>query len=119
MNLRGVYVKVVDMEKCLTFYEGLFGKKATALQPDYYEFSLDNGKFGVSLNNYGDKYQPSSAVPTFYMSEEQAVNTAEKAKELGGKMVFNGMADPKMKCIIYADPCGNEIEFNALPWDAA
>jgi hypothetical protein len=50
----------------------------------------------------------------FDMDETEALAKLDKALSLGGKLVFNGLDDPHLKCIVCRDPCGNEFEFNAL-----
>ena len=117
MRLRGAYIKVTDLEKALTFWKGFLNIEPKQVSPDgdYFEFLLENGRLGISLNNYGDKYLPSSAVPVFQMNHEQAKVALDKVLSLGGKLDYNGIEVEKHQCIVCLDPFGNEFEFNALP----
>ena len=115
MKFRGTYLKVTDLNKCISFYKGLLGVEPREVTRSYYEFPLENGRLGISLNDYGDKYLPSNAVPVFSVTEEEAKQYLERVLSLGGKLNFNGIAEPTQRCIVCLDPCGNEIEFNALP----
>lgn len=115
MKFRGSYIKVTDLNKCINFWKAFLDLEPVQITRDYHEFVLENGRFGVSLNNYGDKYSPSNSVPVFAMTQDEAKRAMEKALSLGAKLVFNGMAEDTQKCIVCTDPCGNEFEFSALP----
>jgi len=116
MKIRATYLKVTDLNKCITFWKGLLGLEPIEVHRSYYEFVLENSRLGISLNDYGDKYVPSSAGAIFSTTEEEAKVLLDKVISLGGKLVFNGMADDKLKTIVCTDPCGNEFAFKALPF---
>jgi predicted enzyme related to lactoylglutathione lyase len=102
------------MEKALNFWQALLEAEPKEVHRSYYEFEIENCAVGISLNDYNDKYVPSNGGPVFYATEEEAKGYLTKVTELGGKMVFNGLADPALKTIVFTDPCGNEFAFKAL-----
>lgn len=115
MYLRGAYIKTTDLDKTLAFWQSLLGTPAVPVSTDgYYEFQLASGKFGVSHNDYGDKYLPSNAVPVFQVTRDEGVQMMEQAVGLGAKLIFNGIDTPNRNCIVLADPQGNEFELSAV-----
>jgi predicted enzyme related to lactoylglutathione lyase len=115
MRFRGTYLKVTDLEKALNFWQQILGVEPVEIHASYYEFKIENGALGISLNDYNDKYVPSSAGPVFVASsKEEAEAYIPHIHNLGGKMIFNGLADKELGTIVFIDPCGNEFGFKTL-----
>ena len=114
MKFRGSYIKVTDLNRCINFWKAFLGTEPVQITRDYYEFVLENGRLGLLFNNGDDNYSPSNAVPMFSMTKDEAKEAFNKALSLGAKLVFYGIEEDALKCIVCTDPCGNEFELNAL-----
>ena len=112
MRIRTVYQKVTDLQRAKSFWTALFGISPAKNSPKWCEFQLENIRFALLLNDYGDKFQGSNAVPVFELNDPEVNGLVEKAKALGATVVLDGLADPKVKSVVLKDPQGNEFELS-------
>lgn len=71
---------------------------------------MDNIRLGLLLNDFGDQYSGSNCVPVFEFSDEEVMKYVEKAKSLGATVIKEGLDDPNLKSVVFADPFVNEFE---------
>ena len=112
MKIRTVYLKVNDMEKSVYFWKNFLGVAPHKTSPNWHEFMIGNLRFGLLLNDFGDKLSGSNCVPVFEFADKDLEKYIEKAKSLGAKIMFDGIDDPKMLSITFSDPSGNEFELS-------
>ena len=112
MKIRTVYFKVADMNKAVDFWQKLLEVKPHKTSPKWYEFMVGNLRLGLLLNDFGDKYSGSNCVPVFEFSDDELPKYIERAKSLGAKVIVDGLNDPNLLSIVFADPFGNEFELS-------
>jgi predicted enzyme related to lactoylglutathione lyase len=109
MKIRTIYFKVSDMKKAVEFWEQFLGIKPHKTFDEWHEFMLENIRLGLLLHTE-DKTKGSNCVPVFEFKDEEVLSYVEKAKRLGATEIFNGLEDPDILSITFADPWGNEFE---------
>ena len=114
MKIRTVYQKVPDLGSAKNFWTAFLGISPSKDSPKWCEFQLENIRFALLLNDYGDKFQGSNSVPVFELSEAEMGAKVEKAKALGATVVLDGLADPKVQSIVLKDRQGNEFELSKV-----
>mgnify|MGYP001586194743 FL=1 len=112
MKIRTVYFKVTDMKKAVDFWQKLLEVKPHKTSPKWHEFLVGNLRLGLLLNDFGDKYSGSNCVPVFEFPDDELPKYIERAKSLGAKVIVDGLNDPNLLSIVFADPFGNEFELS-------
>jgi hypothetical protein len=106
-----------DMEAAAKFYNAVFGWETETHEfgeGSYTEFKLD-GKSIAGGMEMGDRF-PSEVPPhwTVYFAVEDTDAAVEKAKELGGSLVFDPMDSPAGRFAGLADPQGARFSVIAM-----
>lgn len=112
MKIRTIYFKVTDMAKAVAFWQGLLQIVPHKTSPKWHEFMVGSLRFGLLLNDYGDSYNGSNCAPVWEFDDEELPAYIERAKSLGARMLVDGLEDPNLKSIVFADPFGNEFELS-------
>lgn len=110
MKIRTIYLKVTDMPKAVEFWQSFLGVEPHKKFDEWQEFMADNIRFGLLLNTFGDKYISSNCVPVFEFADDEVLEYVGKAKKLEANVIHDGLDDPNIKSITFADPFGNEFE---------
>ncbi len=110
MKIRTVYFKVDNMKKAVKFWKSLLGIKLNKESKKWCEFKIKDVRFGLLLNDFGDKYSGSNCVPVFEFDDNEIHKYIEKAKKLGAKVIVDGLKDKSLKGVVFSDPFGNEFE---------
>jgi catechol 2,3-dioxygenase-like lactoylglutathione lyase family enzyme len=112
MKIRTIYLKVTDMPKAVAFWQSFLGIEPHKKFDSWHEFMADNIRFGLLLNDYGDQYTGSNCIPVFEFTDEEVLQYVERAKQLGAKIIQEGLDDPDLRSVVCADPFGNEFEIS-------
>ncbi len=112
IKIRTVYFKVSDMQAAINFWSSLLELNPRKSGPKYSEFAASNINLGLVLNDFGDKFQGANCVPVFEFADDELDSYIRKAKNLGGQVIVDGLNDPNLLSIVFADPCGNEFELS-------
>ena len=112
MKIRTVYFKVTDIKRAVDFWQNLLDIKPHKTSPKWHEFMIGNLRLGFLLNDFGDKYSGSNCVPVFEFSDKDIQKYMGRAKSLGAKVILDGLNDPNLLSIVFADPFGNEFELS-------
>jgi catechol 2,3-dioxygenase-like lactoylglutathione lyase family enzyme len=112
MKIRTIYFKVTDMPKAVAFWQGLLQIVPHKTSATWHEFMIGSLRLGLFLNDYGDSYIGSNCVPVWEFDDDQLSEYIERAKRLGATVLVNGLDDPKLQSIVFADPFGNEFELS-------
>lgn len=110
MKIRTVYFKILNMQDACTFWESFLGFRPHKKGDKYSEFRLSNINLGLVLNDFGDVYSGSNCTPVFEFDDTEISTYIERAKSLKAKIILDGLDDPNIKGIVFADPFGNEFE---------
>lgn len=110
MKIRTIYLKVTDMPKAAEFWQSFLEVEPHKKFDTWHEFMTDNIRFGLLLNDFDDKYSGSNCVPVFEFSDGELQRHLENAKSLGAVVIHDGLDDPDIRSITFADPFGNEFE---------
>lgn len=112
MKVRTIYFKVTDMKKAVDFWQKLLEVKPHKTWPEWHEFMVGELRLGLLLSDADDKYSGSNCVPVFEFSHAELTKYIDKANSLGAKVVFDGLEDPDVLSIVFADPFGNQFELS-------
>ena len=112
MKIRTVYFKVDNMEKAVKFWEEILQIKLHKTSPRWNEFMVGGVRLGLLLNDFGDKLKGSNCVPVFEFDDKELKKYIKKAKDLGARVIVDGLKDPNLKSVVFADPFGNEFELS-------
>lgn len=114
MRIRTVYFKVSDMNAALKFYSELLGQDAYRTSAVWSEFMLGELRFGLLTTKNGEHPVGNSVgnncVPVFEFDDDEFQRHIDKIKLMGVKVVSDGLDDPGVESITFADPFGNEFE---------
>lgn len=110
MKIRTIYFKVKDMEKAVAFWKGFLGIEPHKQFDEWHEFMAGNVRLGLLLNDFEDKFSGCNCVPVFEFTDDELDTYIQRAKELGAKVVLDGLNDPNLLSVVFADPFGNEFE---------
>lgn len=110
MKIRTIYFKVTDMPKAVAFWRSFLGIEPHKKFPKWHEFMTENIRLGLLLNDFGDTYSGSNGVPVFEFGDDEVIAYVEKAKSLGATVIKEGLDDPNLRSVVFADPFGNEFE---------
>lgn len=113
-----------DLEKCKSFYSNVFGwefskSKATGDEMEYLEFSSagekypDGALYQMTTEMFGGEIPPAHIA--LYVSVDDVDAATQKAKELGGSLVFGPMDIPNVgRFAVVADPTGAAVSMITL-----
>ena len=110
MKIRTIYFKVTDMPKAVAFWQAFLGSEPHKKFDSWHEFMAGNVRLGLLLNDFGDKYTGSNCVPVFEFGDDEVLEYVERAKKLGATVIKEGLDDPNLKSVVFADSFGNEFE---------
>lgn len=115
---------VTDVEKCKAFYETVFGWKftkstSTGDEMEYLEFSSfggdqsDSALYQMKPELFGGKVPPAHIAQ--YVAVDDIDQSIEKAKSLGGTVVFGPYDIPNVgRMAVVSDPTGAAISLITL-----
>jgi catechol 2,3-dioxygenase-like lactoylglutathione lyase family enzyme len=112
MKIRTVYFKVTDMQMAVTFWRELLQIEPHKATPSWHEFMVGSLRLGLLLNDFGDAYTGSNCVPVWEFDDEQLPLYVERAVALGATVILDGRDDPRLRSVVFKDPCGNEFELS-------
>lgn len=112
MKIRTVYFKVSDIDKARLYWQALLKLDPVKSTAKYCEFRVENINLGLVLNDFGDKFEGANCVPVFEFSDAELSGYTERAKSLGSTVILDGLDDPHLLSVIFADPWGNEFELS-------
>ena len=98
------------MGKAVEFWQGFLGIEPHKKFDEWHEFMAGNVRLGLLLNTFEDKFSGCNCVPVFEFGDNELNMYIERAKKLGAKVIFDGLNDPNLLSIVFADPFGNEFE---------
>lgn len=110
MKIRTVYFKVADVGRARKFWESFLDVKPHKTGKAWVEFWVGNVRLGLLLNDFGDRFSGSNCVPVFEFADRECLKMIERAKTSGAKVLVDGLDDPNLKSVVFADPDGNEFE---------
>ncbi len=113
MKFRTFYFKVPDMKAAAAFWEGVLQVKPHKSSDYWHEFMCGSVRFGLLRMDNIAKAE-SNGVPVFEFSDDEIAAEIVRVKSLGAAVVVDGLSDPNMKSIVFADPFGNEFEFTTF-----
>jgi hypothetical protein len=97
MKLRTVYLKVNDMERPASFWQQVLESEPHRKSATSTQFMLGKVRQGLLLNNFGDDFNGSAAVPGFEFDDEALCAFLNRAKASGATVVFDGLVDDAVK----------------------
>ena len=112
MKIRTIYFKVDNMTQAVNFWRNLLEIIPHKNSEQWAEFMVGSLRLGLLLNDYGDKVCGSNCVPVWEFSDEELPKYIKKAKELGAAVIEDGLNNPNLKSVVFADPFGNEFELS-------
>lgn len=112
MKIRTVYFKVADMDRAVNFWSGLLHIEPHKASPKWYEFMIGSLRLGLLLNDFGGVYSGSNCVPVWEFGDDELFEYIERAKTLGATVLVDGLDNPNLKSVVFADPFGNEFELS-------
>jgi catechol 2,3-dioxygenase-like lactoylglutathione lyase family enzyme len=110
MKIRTVYFKVSDMQKAVAFWKSFLEIEPHKTSERWHEFMVGTLRLGLLLADPADVYSGSNCVPVFEFLDNEMVKYVERAKSLGAAMIIDGLDDPNLLSVVFADPFGNEFE---------
>lgn len=110
MKIRTVYFKVSDMNAGVEFYTDLFGQDAHKTSGVWSEFLLGGVRFGLLTKKNGEQAIGGNCVPVFEFGDEEIQRHIDRVKLMGARVISDGLDDPGVESITFADPFGNEFE---------
>lgn len=113
LKARSMYFKVADLSTSSSFYELLLGI-APVKEGSWCHFTLENIRFSLVLNNWGDVYQGSNAVPVFECSSSEMNMYVERAIAGGATVILDRLEEKSPAFIVFKDPFDNEFEICAF-----
>ncbi|MCD4670160.1 MAG: lactoylglutathione lyase [Actinomycetia bacterium] len=113
-KFNSLYVSVEDMNRAISFYEKLFGKKVRKKDDRYSEFSFGKLSFGLYSSKYdGVKVEyGANCVPNFEI--ENTEEEYKRIKEFAPTIDDEIMKLPQMSLFQFKDTEGNIIEVYAF-----
>jgi predicted enzyme related to lactoylglutathione lyase len=112
MRIRTCYFKVSNLAEVVSFWQYLLNIEPVKSSAKYCEFRVDNINLGLLLNDFGDQFQGSNCVPVFEFPDSELPGYITKAKDLGCSVILDGLDNPNLLSIVFADPWGNEFELS-------
>lgn len=112
MKIRTIYFKSNDLKASKAFWQELLDMEPHKNFDGWVEFKLDNINLGIWPNDGSSKWSSSGTVPVFEFKDSELPAYIEKAQTLGAKVILNGLDDPNLLSVVFADPWGNEFEFS-------
>ena len=111
-KIRTIYFKVTDLSAASAFWQKILSVSPHKTHEKWHEFWCGNIRLGLLLNDFGDKFSGSSCVPVFEFADSDLSAYIERAKNEGARILVDGLNDPNLLSIVFADPWGNEFEFS-------
>lgn len=112
MKIRTIYFKVNNMPEAVHFWGELLQIKPHKTFPKWHEFMVGTLRLGLWLNTLGEAWSGANCVPVFELEDEQLPAYIERAKLLGAKVIEDGLENPKLLSVVFADPFGNQFELS-------
>lgn len=112
MKIRTIYFKVTNMTEAVAFWQGLLQIEPHRAFPEWHEFMVQGLRLGLWLNTIGDQYAGANCVPVFEFSDEELPSYIERAQALGATVIEDGLENPKLLSVVFADPFGNQFELS-------
>ena len=112
MKIRTVYFKVSDMSKAVSFWRDLLKIEPHKKFDTWHEFMVGDVRLGLLLNDFGDKFSGSNCVPVLEFDDTEVMTYVERAKNLGAQIIKEGLDDPNLRSVVFADPFGNAFEIS-------
>ena len=110
MRIRTVYFKVSDMNAAVKFYSELLGQDAYKTSAVWSEFLIGEVRLGLLTKKNGEHNIGNNCVPVFEFDDDEFQRHIDKIKLMGALVVSDGLEDPGVQSITFADPFGNEFE---------
>lgn len=104
MRIRSTYLKVKNLERAATFWENLLERPPNRKTERWAEFSLGEIRLGLLLNDFGDEFAGSGCVPVFEFDISDLHTFVDRAKDLGAKVVLDGLNIETMQSVVLSDP---------------
>ena len=114
MKIRTVYFKVSNMNVAVKFYADLLGQDAHKTSGVWSEFLLGDVRLGLLTTKDAERPVGSNCVPVFEFDEDEIQRHIDRVKLMGAKVVSDGLDDPGVGSITFADPFGNEFEISKV-----
>ncbi len=112
MKIRTIYFKVDNMDSAVRFWKSLLEIEPHKTFPQWHEFMVGNMRLGLLLNDFSDKFSGCNCVPVFEFNDSELPKIIDRAKRLGAKIILDGLDDPEIRSVVFADPFGNEFELS-------
>jgi predicted enzyme related to lactoylglutathione lyase len=100
------------MSDACAFWSKLLEMPPVKNSPKYCEFKLANINLGLLLNDFGDEFKGANCVPVFEFADDQIAGYIDRAKDLGASVILEGLDNPSLLSVVFADPWGNEFELS-------
>ena len=100
------------MPKAVSFWRDLLKVEPHKTFDTWHEFMIGNVRLGLLLNDYGDKFSGSNCVPVFEFDDTNVITYIQRAKDLGAKVIKEGLDDPNLRSVVFEDLFGNEFEIS-------
>lgn len=110
MKIRTVYLKVGNMGEAVSFWQQVLERAPHRQSEKWTEFAVGEVRLGLLLNDFGDPFDGSSAVPVFEFEKTALLTFLDRAKASGAMVVVDGLDDENMKSIVLRSPDGHEFE---------
>lgn len=112
MRIRTVYLKVGNMDEAASFWRQVLEREPQRQSRKWTEFSLGEIRLGLLLNDFGDEFDGSGAVPVFEFEKDALLTFLDRAKANGAMVVVDGLEDANMKSVVLRSPDGHEFELS-------
>jgi predicted lactoylglutathione lyase len=110
MKVRTIYLKVGDMDVSISFWQRVFERTPYRRSNKWAEFMVGEVRLALLLNDFGDEFHGSAAVPVLEFEKDELHAFLDRAKSNGAKVVVDGLENESMKSIVLRSPDGHEFE---------
>lgn len=100
------------MPESVRLWKALLEDEPVKTGEKYSEFRLENINLGLVLNDFGDRFEGANCVPVFEFADDELPVYIKRAKSLNCTVILDGLTNPNLRSIVFADPWGNEFEFS-------
>lgn len=109
--MRTTYFKTPNMEKSISFWQGVL-EIAPRKKSDFWsEFRCDNINLGfLKIDSFEVERDKSNSIPVFEVSDDQFELVITRIKSLSATVVLDINDHPDGKSYVFADPFGHEFE---------
>jgi hypothetical protein len=113
MKVRTIYFRVIDMKPSADFWKAFLRTEPNKTFPDWQEFLVGGVRIAI-LRDKKLEHSGSGCVPVFEVPDDELTDAISRAKGLGAKVVLDGLEDPEVRSIVFADPAGHEFEITTF-----